>query len=427
MTEKEATATPWTEALLRDDRSEKRPFQANLANVVRALKHCPDLQGAIAHDEFHDCEVSTSALPWRSAPGRWQETDNLKLAEFLQNHGLNVSVSTANDGVRATAFDRSIHPVRDYLTALVWDGTPRLDQVLATYFGAEDEPYVRVVGRKFMISMVARVFQPGCQVDTMLILEGEQGIGKSTGLRELIGNPDWYTGTLPSLDSRDAYVQLQGKWLLEVAELDAFNRHESNKIKAFITTPVDRYRPLYGKTSQDYPRQCVFVGTTNDDQYLRDPSGGRRFWPVSCKSVDRDALAANRDQLWAEAVAAFQAGEQWHLDPTDEALAQVEQKARFNEDPWANLIDEYVWPNARVTIEDILITALEVQRKDHDQQKRRRVTDHLKTAGWHRKTSNGKRYWDRPSSIPSDKQIYVPSDFEQIVGMAANDQTGVAA
>lgn len=427
MTENQAPATPWTEALLRDDRSEKRPFQANLANVVRALNHCPDLRGTIAHDEFNDCEVSASTLPWRASPGRWQETDNIKLAEFLQIHGLNVSVSTAYDGVRAAAFDRSVHPVRDYLTSLTWDGTPRLDRMLIDYFGADDEPYTHIVGRKFMISMVARIFQPGCQVDTMLILEGEQGIGKSTGLRELVANPDWYTGTLPSLDSKDAYQQLQGKWLLEVAELDAFSRYESNKIKAFITTAIDRYRAPYAKTPQDYPRQCVFVGTTNDDQYLRDPSGGRRFWPVSCKSVDRDALAGNRDQLWAEAVIAFEAGEQWHLDPADEALAQVEQKARFNEDPWANSIDEYVWPNARVTIEDILTTALGFQQKDVDQQKRRRVTDHLKAAGWHRKTSNGKRYWLRPDSIPSDMQIYVPTDFAQIVGMAANDQTGVAA
>jgi predicted P-loop ATPase len=241
----------------------------------------------------------------------------------------------------AVARFRQYHPIRDDLARVRHDGKPRLDSWLVRHAGAEDSAYVRAVGRKFLIQMVARVMQPGCKADHTLVLSGPQGQNKSTACRILAG-AEYFSETLPSItgDKTDAIRHLQGKWLVELAELAPSRKSESEDLKAFLSGAIDRVRLPYARLDQSFPRQCVFVGTTNEDQFLRDATGGRRFWPVPVRQViDIVALAAERDQLLAEATAAFNAGEPWWLDRDFEAEhARPMQEAAFVSDGWADAV-----------------------------------------------------------------------------------------
>ncbi len=217
-----------------------------------------------------------------------------------------------------------------------WDGKSRLDKWLSYYLGAEQSPYVSYIGRWFMIAMVARVMRPGCKADYMMVLEGLQGVRKSTACRILAG--DWFSDDLPDLHQGDAVrlsMHLRGKWLIEVAEMSAISKADSNALKVFISKEEERFTPKFGRHEVIEPRQCVFIGTTNKTAYLRDETGGRRFWPVKTGTIDIDALKEDRDQLFAEAVALYKRGAQWwpgaefgaeHIKP--------EQDARYEEDVW---------------------------------------------------------------------------------------------
>jgi predicted P-loop ATPase len=193
-----------------------------------------------------------------------------------------------------------------------------------------------------MISAVARIMQPGCKVDHMLILEGPQGAKKSSALRILAGE-QWFTDELAEIGSKDAAQQMRGVWIIEIAELDAISRAEVSRIKAFLTRIVDRYRPPYERYVIDVPRQCVFAGSVNPDTYLRDETGNRRFWPIRCGSIDLDALRRDRDQLWAEAVARYREGAIWWIEDRNLiATAQAEQEVRYHADAWDARIDRWL-------------------------------------------------------------------------------------
>ena len=214
-----------------------------------------------------------------------------------------------------------------------------------------------------MISAVARVFAPGCKADCCLILEGEQGIKKSTALRALA--QPWFTDEIADLGSKDAALQTRGVWVIEIAELESLSRSDVGKIKAFMSRATDRFRPPYGKRPIDSPRQCVFAGSVNHGTYLRDETGGRRFWPVACKAavIDVDGLAACRDQLWAEATALYFDGRPWWLDSV--ALnreAAEEQADRYEGDPWDELILAWAQDRESVAIADVLSMCLEKRR-----------------------------------------------------------------
>jgi len=215
------------------------------------------------------------------------------------------------------------------------------------------ELHSRAVGARWLISAVARIFRPGAKADCCLILEGPQGIRKSTALRTIAG--EYFTDELADLGSKDAAMQTRGVWIIELSELDNLSHAEVARIKAFMSRTTDRFRPPYGMRLVESPRQCVFAGTVNHSSYLRDETGGRRFWPVVCGQIDVDALAGDRDQLWAEAKARFESGSAWWLDTIDLVqLATDQQEARYEGDPWEEVIGPWLENKESTTISELL-------------------------------------------------------------------------
>ena len=287
------------------------------------------------------------------------------------------------------------HPVREYLDGLKWDGTPRLVSWLSYYLGADESEYVKTVGKAFFIALVARIFKPGCKQDYMLILEGPQGALKSMACEVIAGN--WFSDNLPDVrESKDLSQHLQGKWLIEVGELSALSKAETTTLKAFITRRTERYRPSYGRREVIQPRQCVFIGTTNAECYLKDATGGRRFWPVKANSIDLDALRADRDQLFAEAAHLFKAGAKWWPDRDFEAEhIKPEQDARYVADPWLEKIAKFIENKECVTVGMVAAEALFIETSRLAMRDSYRIIDVLTSLGWTMTRSNGVR-WYKP-------------------------------
>ncbi|ODU62475.1 MAG: P-loop ATPase [Acetobacteraceae bacterium SCN 69-10] len=397
--------------------------ERNEANVITALSFDPAFAGALAFDELAQEIIATRPLPWGgpeiSPPRPWGDADDVRCAEWLQRHEINVPPVVVSRSVVAVARNIRIHPVRDYLTGLAWDGTPRLDAWTVTYLGAEDTKLHRAMGAMWMISAVARIMRPGVKADHMLILEGPQGIRKSTALKVLASDA-WFTDELAELGSKDAAQQMRGVWIIEMAELDAIGRAEVSRIKAFLTRTTDRYRPPYERYLVTVPRQCVFAGSVNPDTYLRDETGNRRFWPVRCGEIDLDSLRRDRDQLWAEAVVRFNAGATWWLEDRDlVGHAAAAQEARVQTDAWDSLIerwlvsekrrvnvgfgpyedwrDEYV-PRSRplkdVSVGEVLEQALGIEPAKWTKGDQMRVGTFLKAKKWVRYRTTGRpREW----------------------------------
>jgi predicted P-loop ATPase len=275
--------------------------------------------------------------------------------------------------------------VREYFESLAWDGVPRLDTWLVDYFRAADSAYIRAIGPRYLISAVARIYRPGCKVDALPIFEGPQGRQKSEALRTLAVRDAWFTDRLSHVASKDAALEIVGVLIAEVAEMDAVTRASTSATKAFISRRRDRFRPPWGRHIISLPRQVVFAATINPavGGYLRDPTGARRFWPVTCHGmIDRDGLEQARDQLWAEAVHRFKAGASWWLTPELEALAAAEQAARFVVDVWEQPIREWLGGRADVAITDVLEHALGLPREDWTQSAFNRAAKILTTAGF---------------------------------------------
>jgi predicted P-loop ATPase len=304
-----------------------------LANAIIAIEAVmPQL---FAYDQMLRAPILMMPLQPDSGfkPRPVRDVDVGWVQEKLQHLGLKrISKDTVHQAVDLRAHARPFHPVRDYLDSLAWDGAPRLPKFLPVYFGAVENEYTTKIGTMFMVSMIARIFDPGSKVDHMLVLEGPQGTLKSTACSVL--GAQWFSDSLPDVTSgKDVAQHLNGKWLIEVAEMHAMNRAEAAQLKAFITRTTERYRPSYGRKEVIEPRQCVFIGTTNRDSYLRDESGGRRFWPVKVGKIDIDALACDRDQIFAEAVMMYQCKAMWWPDKDFEREhIMPEQAARYEAD-----------------------------------------------------------------------------------------------
>lgn len=333
------------------------------------------------------------------------DADALHIARWVQTCGVHCSVGTIHEAIAAVAGQNRFHPVRAYLDSLTWDRFPRLDLLFVDHASADNTPLNRAMSSKWMIQAVARIYEPGCQADGTLVLEGVQGLRKSTFFRELFGD-QWFTDHLPDITSKDALLQLRGVWCVEIGELATLGRAESAKIKQFLTSRIDRYRDPFGRMVADFPRTCVFAGSINPGAggYLKDETGARRFWPLVVRDrIDIGAVAAIRDQLWAEAVARHHAGERWFLD-TDalESAAQQHTADRFASDPWQERIDEFLLGRTEVTVAEIFKVALNLPDVGKwDQTLSNRISRCLAFANWVR-VRRGKGVARRWAYVPGD-------------------------
>ena len=375
----------WKARLIKDKNGNIR---AILNNAVAVLENHPELAGVIGYDEFALRTMRMKPTPWTEDVGPWTDQDDLETTRWLQQQGVLVRMPEAAQAVQAVAYRRRFHPVRDYLNGRKWDGIRRIDSWLIDYLGVAPSEYAAAVGARWLIAAVARIMRPGCKVDNCLILEGSQGLFKSKVVDALAG--DWRTDGVPDLHSKDAAVQLNGVWIVELAELDSLTRAEAGTIKAFLSRHTDRYRPPYGRRAEDFPRQCVFVGTANLTDYLKDETGGRRFWPVACaetfekdQKIDVEGLAAVRDQLFAEAAVRYREGVKWWLDtPELEEAAREEQADRTPEHPWKPQIEAYLLKNRNPTAEEILEDCLRLDTKDRNQANKTTVGKVMTSLGW---------------------------------------------
>jgi predicted P-loop ATPase len=394
-----ATEPEWLQQCMRNG---KGAPVANLANVLTALRGEPLLANCFALDLMLQAPLLTRPLPGVHETAEFvarpiTDIDVGNAQDWLQHNGLpNIGRDVMHQATLVRADERAFHPVVDYLKSLTWDEIPRISKWLSTYLGAHDDSYTQNIGRMFLIAMVARIFKPGCKADYMLVLEGGQGELKSTACSILAGT--WFSDTMPSVgEGKDVYQHLRGKWLIEIAEMHAMGKVEAAQLKAFLTGQTDRYRPSYGRLEVTQPRQCVFIGTTNKMDYLRDETGNRRFWPVATGAIDVDALTQDRDQLFAEAVRIYLDGApHWPTKDFERNIIVPEQDARYEEDVWEDTIRIFLEPKDQTTIGQVARDCLGISTERIATADQRRIARCLEHLGWKRgPRSNSARYWVR--------------------------------
>lgn len=388
--------------------SEENEIRRCTANVTTILVRDPRWAGRLAYHVMREAPVIVRPIEWHEddAPaepyvGPWTDADSIRTSSWLSRcWDLDVPAKMVSEAIEAVSRKAVVDPVRDYLRSLRWDGIQRLPSFLPYYFGSPKNEYTAAVGTRWMISAVARALVPGCKVDCVLVLEARQGTGKSAGLRALCPFEELFADDELALGNKDAPQNLSGKWIYELGELDKMSRHELGTLKAFVTRQTDTYRPTFGIRSRDFPRHTVFAGTVNPGDYLRDDEN-RRYWPVLAPSVAVKQIEADRDQLWAEAVARFDSGEAWHVDtPELAALCRAEQDQRRRIDPWSQWIGD--WCARRlsepctgrlddrcrcvrcqgVTTSEVLQDAVQVSRERQGTSEEMRVAGILRGLGW---------------------------------------------
>lgn len=336
--------TEWLKDLEIDSRGNYVSSDNNL-NLIFA--NDPRIKGQFRQNEFDSKSYVFGDLPWRKVPVP-EPMKNVDYAGIRNYLGSVYGISAVQkiDDALALEMDRnSFHPIRKYLQSLSWDSTPRVDTMLIDYLGAKDNIYTREASRKMLTGAVARVMEPGCKFDLVLMLVGPQGAGKSTLIKRL--GQRWFSDTFLSVQGKEALEQIQGAWLIEIAELSGLKRAEVESIKHFISKQEDVFRPAYARASETFPRQCVFIGTTNDPEFLRDPSGNRRFIPVDIdhSRSSKDVFHIPQediDQIWAEAFAIYQSGEKLWLSGEAEILARREQRAHSESDEREGIINSFL-------------------------------------------------------------------------------------
>lgn len=359
-------------------------------NAMVTLRSSDEWSDILRWNLFDLCVSVVGRLPWEidepAGERRWEDVFDVRTAAWLQQQGIYIGTTVACEAATAIAHENPWHPVAAYLDALEWDGVPRLEDWLTRVFGCDDDAYHRAVGAKMLVAAVRRVRHPGCKFDCMMILKGPQGILKSTVL-EVLAGPEWFTDQMPKdIGGAEASKALAGKWLIEFSEIDQIIRTEVETVRAFLSRKVDHYRKSYGRHSIDQPRQCIFFGTTNSEQFLKDDAGNRRFWPVECRSeggADIEWLRENRDQLWAEAAQAEASGYPvWLDDPAVQEMAGEAQADRMIEDSWEIPIRRHVALMTSVTTSEVMSTVLSIPLADHTKATQMRVGSVLRGLGW---------------------------------------------
>jgi predicted P-loop ATPase len=434
-----ATLDGWTRQLARNARGDAL---ATLANAHLCLSFDPALVRAIGLDVFRSGHVWLLPPPWDRASTRHdrlrtqvldgdgvrkrvrhddgkarrllEESDYDRLCVYLdREHGVRVSPETMVRAVNLVAETLPIHEIQSYLSDARWDDVSRVATWLTRYAGVEDTPYTRAVGQWWLVSAVARAFQPGCKADHCLVLEGKQGVGKSSLFAALTGQ--FFSDTHLDLHNKDSFSALRGQWVVEIQEIDHLSKFEQGRVKGYLTSSRDHYRPPYARLFITAPRACVFAGTCNKREYLLDETGARRYWPVRAGRIDVAAIKRDRDLLWAEAVALYRAGERWHPEtPEEKAMCEGEQSERYVEHPWTGLVESFVarrqravdWPGC-IRLDEILEElAIEPGRRaDRDAQTVGKIMHRL---GWQiRRASTAvdplrRRAYHPPALAPSD-------------------------
>lgn len=326
----------------------------------------------------------------------WRELRDVDATEltfsFQTSTGQNVSSFRIHETLRAVAYRQKHDPLKQHLLALPpWDEKPRLDRWLHRFVGADDTPYSRMISRKWLVSAVARAFVPGCKVDGVLILHGKQGIGKSTLLRDLASEEFFSEADFDFSRPQDAGMALRGCWIHEWSELDNMSRATHTRLKAFISETTNRFRPPYGREVVEEPRRCVFAGSSNKDDFLTDTTGNRRFWPVAVGEYRREELLGSRDQLLAEAILAFQDGQQWWLTPEEERVAEGPRAAVSFEHAWTPHILAFAQDRESFHISEVM-EALDIALKDAgDTRKQNAIAGILRKLGYKQTGREGNR------------------------------------
>ena len=403
-------------------------------NYMLFLRHHETFANIFRFNEFSLGITMVRCPPWEDPKGytpRDVTDEDITFCQgWLERMGLSPTYDATRKAILATASKHKFHPARDYFETLEgkWDGVKRLDTWLVDYVGAKPTKFAMLAGRKWMVAAVRRCYHPGVKFDSMLILEGPQGEGKSTLLAELarFGGETYFTDDFPEI-SRDTLMNCMGTLIVEIAEMDGFSRADVTKIKSFITRQEDRIRLPYAATILKAKRQFVMAGTINPHNgYLRDPTGGRRFWPVWCDGVDVPGIIAAREQLWAEAVQLHLDGERIYMKDDEVALAQAQQSDRYQEDVWADIIDSYISSFTEVAVIDIL-KFMEIPAERMDLLKEKRVSAHLEHRSWLRekRPSNGAAAPGWIYRAPANHQhipIYEdPEDFPDLDQMGEQD------
>jgi predicted P-loop ATPase len=368
------------------------------SNACEVLTRDARIDGVFAWDEMSGAVVVRKAPPWSGThyePTAWSverpltDGDLTHVSAWIdREYDFEPSIDSAARAVHAAATRHSYHAVCEWLDTLDdTEETAALDTWLIEHLGAEDTPYVRAVGRWWLISAVARAYKPGVKADHVLVLEGAQGLGKSSALRALCPRRSWLLDSELDLQhaAKDAYQAIKGRWIVELAELDGLSRKsEASALKRFLTSNTDSYRPAYARFGVDVPRTCVFAGTVNESEYLRDPTGNRRFWPVRCESIDLAGLGRARDELWAQARSAYSRGEQWH--PSARMIDQIksEQSDREERDVWERPVLVWLTEGARLraTASEILTGACDLSVGQQTTHHQRRVSAIMDRLGW---------------------------------------------
>ena len=371
------------------------------------------LKGLFKHNRFDNKNYVFGNLPWRRVlkPEPVKNVDFSGVRNYIESiYGISGTLKI-EDTLNLEFEKNSFHPIIDYLRSLEWDGKERIDTLLIDYFGAEDNIYTREAMRKMLVGAVARIMKPGCKFDLVLTLVGSQGCGKSTFIKKL--GKEWFSDTFLTVQGKEALEQIQGAWLIEMAELSGLRKAEVEAVKHFISKQEDIFRPAYGRTPETYPRQCVFFGTTNNPAFLRDPSGNRRFMPIdvvierATKSVFDDLTESEVDQIWAEAMAMYKKGEPLYLSEEANAMAEHEQHTHSENDERSGIIENYLdrllpadWDNLdlyerraflddplspgvvrrdQVCVAEIWCECLGKNREDMDRYKTREINDILRS------------------------------------------------
>jgi putative DNA primase/helicase len=360
--------------------------EATLSNASLIIQQHPFWARRLWFDEFRGRVCFDDGTPWNDQQDRNMTTwiqQQLRLPK--------ISLALVHEAVCHAASTNPRHPLREWLNSLQHDGEPRLSEWVHDCFGVDRTEMSQAISRCWPIGMVARAFFPGVQMDNMPVLEGKMGRGKSSALSLLGGK--WFASLPVAFGSKDFLQSIQGRWLIEVPDMTGFSKREHTQILATITTRDDSYRAPYARYPEDHPRVTVFAATSETDDYLQDRRGKRRYWPLRCHSLDLEALIAQRDQIFAEAVVEYRAGTLWHFDQTDDV--EAEQNARVVEDPWERRIEYYCASRQEVTVDDILSACLELRTEQQTRREVLRISAILRALGWKQtvgKDHTGKSY-----------------------------------